>query len=110
MITQKTMKMQRRTSNRTDILRSKGEIKLKVVLKYTNGHYSQDAKTIMRIVSQYNVEVLKANETKVTIIVKDYNELNSLISALNSNCLYAVKVASVKFEESLLSRIMRVFE
>lgn len=83
---------------------------MKAVLKYTNGYYSQDAKTIMRIVSQYNVEVLKASESKATIRVKDYSELNQLISALNSNCLYVVKVASVKSEDSFIEKIRRIFE
>jgi hypothetical protein len=38
------------------------------------------------------------------------SELNQLVSALNRNCTYEVRVVKVKSEEGLLNKIKKIFE
>ena len=47
---------------------------------------------------------------KVTIRVKDHNELRQLLFELNNICTYEVRVVKVKSENSLIERIKRIFE
>lgn len=72
---------------------------LKVVLRYTN--CIQDGRNVFRILADNNVKILKTRKglsiyPKITIVVKDYNELNFLISELNHNCFYEIRVVKTK--------------
>ena len=72
---------------------------LKVVLRYTN--CIQDGRNVFRILADNNIKILKTRKglsiyPKITIVVKDYNELNFLISELNHNCFYEIRVVKTK--------------
>lgn len=76
---------------------------LKVVLRYTN--CLQDGRNVFQILADNNVMILKTRDgwsiySKITIVVKDYNELNFLISELNRNCSYEVRVIKTKIINS----------
>ena len=68
---------------------------LQVVLQY---HTSlQDGKNVFRILTDFNVTILKTKEksttiSQVTILVKDNDTLNRLMSKLNYYCTYDVSV------------------
>lgn len=73
---------------------------LKVVLKYTD--CLQDGRRVFNTLAHYNVAILKTKcglcsiEPKITIVVRDWSELNDLVSALNCNCSYEVRVVKTK--------------
>ena len=72
---------------------------LKVVLRYTD--CLQDGRNVFRILADNNAKILKTRKgfsiyPKITIVVKDYNELNFLISELNHNCFYEIRVVKTK--------------
>ena len=76
---------------------------LKVVLRYTD--CLQDGRNVFRILADNNAKILKTRKgfsihPKITIVVKDYNELNLLISELNCNCSYEVRVVKTKIMNS----------
>ena len=74
---------------------------LKVVLQYTD--CLQDGRRVFDILANYNVAILKTQSRswsvhpRITIAIVDYPELNDLISSLNRNCLYEVRVVKTKF-------------
>ena len=72
---------------------------MRAVLKYTN--CMQDGRNVFRVLADNNVEILKTRPglsiyPQITIRIKDYNELNQLVSTLNKNCTYEVRVVKVK--------------
>lgn len=86
---------------------------MKVILRYTD--CLQDSRNVFNTLASHNVEVIKTKQgcyiyPQITIRVKDTNELNKLVSALNCNCTYEVRVVKVKSEEGLIEKIKRVFE
>lgn len=76
----------------------------------------QDGKNVFRVLAAHNVEILKTKQKadsiypEITIRIKDNNELNQLIRALNNNCTYEVRVVSIKSEDGFLERIKRIWE
>lgn len=86
---------------------------MKAVLKYTD--CLQDGRNVFNTLAIKNVEILKTRQgcpiyPRITIRINDMNELNQLVSALNRNCNYEVRVVKVKSEEGLLNKIKRIFE
>lgn len=86
---------------------------MKAVLKYTD--CLQDGRNVFNTLALRNVEILKTKQgmsiyPQITIRVKDTNELNQLMSSLNRNCTYEVRVVKVKSETSLIEKIKRIFE
>ena len=87
---------------------------MKVVLKYSD--CLSDGKNVFRVLSTYNIEILKTKQKsysiypEITIRIKDSSELNKLVHALNCNCVYEVRVVSVKSEDSFFERIKRIWE
>ena len=79
---------------------------LRVVLKYTD--CLQDGRNVFNVLAMNNIEILKTKiksfsiYPRVTIRVKDYKELNDLISQLNQKCIYEVAVEKVKQERKWL--------
>ena len=76
-----------------------------VVLKYTD--CLEDGKNVFRILANRNIEVLKTKQKSyniyphVTIRINDQNELSQLLSDLNRNCIYEVRLVKVKNERRL---------
>lgn len=86
---------------------------MKAVLKYTD--CLQDGRKVFNTLAVRNVEILKTKQgcsiyPQITIRIKDTNELNQLVSALNKNCNYEVRVVKVKSESGLIEKIKRIFE
>lgn len=86
---------------------------MKAVLEYTN--CLQDGRNVFNTLALGNAEILKTKQgcsiyPQITIRVKDTNQLNHLVSALNRNCTYEVRVVKVKSEDSLFEKIKRIFE
>ena len=73
---------------------------VKAILQYTD--CCEDGKNVFNILAQYDVPVLKTITPwfsiypKITIKMNDYSELNELVSALNRNCIYEVRVVKTK--------------
>ena len=72
------------------------------VLKYTD--CLQDGRNVFRVLANRNIEVLKTKQKAyniyphITIRINDQNELNQLLSDLNRNCKYEVRLVKVKTE------------
>ena len=87
---------------------------MKVILKYTD--CLNDGKNVFSTLAIKNVEILKTERKKyciypkITIRVKDINELNKLIYVLNTTCTYEVSVVKVISEDSFIEKIKRIFE
>ena len=87
---------------------------MKVVLKYTD--CLQDGRKVFYVLGNSNAEILKTKQIgptiypKVTIRIKDNNELRQLLSELNNMCTYEVRVVKVKSESGIIERIKRIFE
>lgn len=85
---------------------------MKAILQYTD--CLQDGKEVFRILSLYNIEILKTRQVlwsicpKITIRIKDYNQLNEIIQRLNNDCEYEVRVVCVKSEYSLFEKIKKL--
>ena len=75
---------------------------LRAVLKYTN--CSQDGRKVFRILASHKVEILHTWSfltmyPRVTIRIKDYDELNDILYDLNKQSSYEVRVVKVKKEK-----------
>lgn len=74
---------------------------LKVVLQYTD--CLQDGRKVFNTLANYDVAILKTQShcwsiyPRITIVVRDYKELNDLVCVLNRNCNYEVRVVKTKF-------------
>lgn len=82
-------------------------------MKYTD--CLQDGRNVFNILAIRNVEILKTRQKssiypKITIRIKDNNELNQLISALNRNCTYEVRVVKVKSDETFTDLFKKIFK
>lgn len=72
------------------------------VLKYTD--CLQDGRNVFRVLANRNIEVLKTKQKayniypQITIRINEQNELNQLLSDLNRNCEYEVRLVKVKTE------------
>ena len=84
---------------------------MKVVLQYTN--VIHDTTTVFNTFASNNIEILKIKSgiprPKVTIRVKDNNELIHLMYVLNTKCVYEVEVIKIKSENSIFGLIKRLF-
>jgi hypothetical protein len=73
---------------------------LKVVLQYTD--CMQDGRNVFNTLANHSVAILKTQSRswtiypRITIVVRDYPELNDLVCALNCNCSYEVRVVKTK--------------
>ena len=72
---------------------------LQVILQYAD--CMQDGKNVFRILSDFNTTILKTEKkphyrTQVTILVKDNNTLNLLMSTLNRDCHFEVIIVERK--------------
>lgn len=73
---------------------------LKVVLQYTD--CLQDGRNVFHTLANYGIVILKTRlrswtiYPRITIVVRDYPELNDLVCALNRNCIYEVCVVKTK--------------
>lgn len=86
---------------------------MKAILKYTD--CLQDGRNVFNTLAVRNVEILKTRSgqsiyPQITIRVKNNNELNQLVSALNRNCIYEVRVVKIKSEDGLIKKIKKVFK
>lgn len=85
---------------------------MKAVLKYTD--CLQDGRNVFTMLAIKNVEILRTKSglliyPQITIRIKDYKELNDLISALNRVCAYEVRVVKVMNEDNIIKRIVKFF-
>ena len=76
------------------------------VLKYTN--CLQDGRNVFRVLANRNVEILKTKQgcsiyPQITIRISDQNELSQLLSDLNRNCAYEVRLVKIKSERRIKS-------
>lgn len=76
------------------------------VLKYTA--CLSDGKNVFRILANRNVEILKTKQgcsiyPQITIRISDQNELSQLLSDLNRNCAYEVRLVKIKSERRIKS-------
>lgn len=74
---------------------------LRVTLRYTD--CLQDGRNVFGILANHNVEILGTwtflvYHPRVTIRVKNHNELNNLLCDLNNHCSYEVGVLKVRKE------------
>ena len=75
------------------------------VLKYTA--CLSDGKNVFRILANRNIEVLKTKQKsysiypQITIRINDQNELSQLLSDLNRNCTYEVRLVKIKTERRI---------
>ena len=71
---------------------------LKVTLRYTD--LMLDGKKVFKTLSQHGAIILKTKfnciNPKVTILIDNINSLNSLLSDLNTECVYGVEVIKTK--------------
>ena len=87
-------------------------MKLIAVLKYTD--CLQDGKNVFRVLANRNVEVIKTRQgisiyPNITIRINDQNELSQLLSDLNRNCTYEVRLVKIKAERSFKSMYFIAF-
>ncbi len=92
--------------NRKDV------INLKAILKYTD--CLQDGRNVFNTLGIKNIEILRTKSglsiyPKITIRIKDYKELNELVSVLNRVCSYEVRVVKVINENNIIKRIINFF-
>ena len=76
------------------------------VLKYTD--CLQDGRNVFRVLANRNVEILKTWQgcsiyPQITIRISDQNELSQLLSDLNRNCAYEVRLVKIKSERRIKS-------
>ena len=101
-------------SLKTHVSSRKGEgILMKAVIKYTD--CLQDGKNVFNTLAIRNVEILKTRQglsiyPQITIHIKDNDELNQLISALNRNCIYEVRVVKVKPDRNIIDSLRKIFK
>ena len=86
---------------------------LRVILQYKC--CSDDGKNVFNTLAIRNVEILKTRQgcnvyPRVTIRIKDNDKLNQLVSALNKNCSYEVRVVKVKPEETIADLFKKLFK
>lgn len=85
---------------------------LKVKLKYTD--CIEDKRRVYGIISYYNnIKVLKTRagfdiHPTITLLIKDYYELNQLVGMLNCYTDYGVEIKKVKdLDESILHKFFK---
>ena len=76
------------------------------VLKYTD--CLQDGRNVFRVLANRNVEILKTKQgcsiyPQITIRISNQNELSQLLSDLNRNCAYEVRLVKIKSERRIKS-------
>lgn len=85
---------------------------MKAILQYTN--VIHDTETMFNTLLEKDMEVLKIQSgtprPKITIRVKDNNDLIELVYELNKKCVYEVKVLKIKSDNSIFSLIKRCFK
>ena len=73
---------------------------IKAVLQYTD--CLRDGRNVFKTLADYGVAILKTRSRPfsiyptITIAVVDYSKFNDLISALNHNCEYEVRVVKTE--------------
>ena len=73
------------------------------------------AEYFFSVLSEHNVEILRTKYDasiypKVTIRIKNNNELMELLHDLNYKCFHEVSVVKIKTEAGIIERIKRIFE
>lgn len=86
---------------------------MRAILKYTD--CLQDGRNVFNTLAIRNVGILRTRQgcsiyPKITIHIKDNDELNQLISALNRNCTYEVRVIKVKSDETITDLFRKIFK
>ena len=77
------------------------------VLKYTD--CLENGNNVFKILANRNIEVLKTKQKsfsiypQITIRINDQNELSQLLSDLNRNCAYEVRLVKIKSERRIKS-------
>lgn len=77
--------------------------------------YAEDGRIFFSVLSEHNVEILRTKYDasiypKVTIRIKNNNELMELLHDLNYKCFHEVSVVKIKTEAGIIERIKRIFE
>ena len=77
--------------------------------------YAEDGRNFFSVLSEHNVEILRTKYDasiypKVTIRIKNNNELMELLHDLNYKCFHEVSVVKIKTEAGIIERIKRIFE
>lgn len=86
---------------------------MKAILRYVD--YAEDGRIFFSVLSEHNVEILRTKYDasiypKVTIRIKNNNELMELLHDLNYKCFHEVSVVKIKTEAGIIERIKRIFE
>ena len=85
---------------------------MKAVLEYYNHIISRDGRQMFRILAERKIEVIKTktdtwtSDVRVTIRIKDWNELNLLVSELNKYCPCGVRIVKVR-GDGVFNRLRR---
>lgn len=85
---------------------------MKAVLECYDHIISRDGRQMFRILAERKIEVIKTktytctSDVRVTIRIKDWNELNLLVSELNKYCSCGVRIVKVRYD-GLFSRLWR---
>ena len=85
---------------------------MKAVLEYTDHLISRDGKQVLKILAEHNIEIIKTKkdywtyDRKITIRIKDHDELNLLLAELNKYCVDGVRLVKVR-RDGIFSRPRR---
>ena len=85
---------------------------MKAILRYTN--CLLDGKNVFGILSAHNAHIIKTKHRnsiypRITIKIKNYDELNHLIYEINSKSTYGVELIKVKPDNRILDLIKKIF-
>jgi hypothetical protein len=73
---------------------------LKVTLQYQDSYGAGDGKKVFMILTRNKIPIMKTKDfiskVRLTALFKDYDEVQTVLYQLNSNCSYEVRLVNYK--------------